>query len=509
MNEKKEWLSFRAKTIIVLVLVAIAVVVAIAFNVINATGFLYNGLTAVDVNGSKYTAADFNFYYMYSYSRYYDYMQSMVGEDSVAQFMPTNGTPFREQVINEETGETWYDNLKNMTIDNLKELTDLRDRAVAAGYTLSDEQKAQIESDISEMKTQAENTGLDFKTFLRYYYGNGMTEKILRRNLELYYMTQGYTADIYEGFTFTDEEVNAEYTENKDSYDYYSFYAAFIPASADTEREENETDEAYDARVQEAEESAKSAAKETADAIAAEATDLDSFISSAIEHNAQVSPYVAQGSDLTEEYRTWLSDSARANGDVDVFESTDSNQSGYYVFMFTERDDNNYNSVNAAYIEVSVDTPAREEDETDEAYEARVQEAQTSAETTANDINAAWQSGEYETFSALSEAFTGSFSTADTYSQAGRNDVSESFVDWLFSDERKDNDSTVIEGSSTYYVLIYLNEDEPLRTVLAQDALTSAATSEWSSAVGEGYTATEKYAMRYTGGIWYENISQN
>lgn len=486
MNETKKGLSFRTKTIIVVAVVAVLAVIAIVFSVLSASNYFYNGLTAVEVNGTKYTAADYNFFYMYSYNRYYEYIESMLGEDYVDRFMPTRGTSFKEQIVSEETGATWDDTFREMTLNNLAELTDIKDRAEAAGFEMPADYAARVDSDVANMALSATQYGLDFPTFLQYYYGTGMTEDIVRKNLELYYYTQAYTAEVYNGYTFTDAQLADEYEANRDSFDYYSF-SGFLVSS--------ETDD----------EAAMAAARDKADAIAAACHDEASLEAAAEELGTSVSPYTAQGSDLADVYRTWLSGD-RQVGDTEVFEST-TDSHGYYVFMFTGRDGNDYNSVNAGYFAVSVISPTREETDTDETYAAKEQEARATAEATAREISDNWNAGKYASLNEVRTSNNGKFSAGDSYTKAGRNDVGSVFAEWLFDKEHNGNDSDVLEGTSTYYVVIYLGEDMPVKDILADTSLRDKAGSEWSAGIGDGYTAVEKSGMKYTGGIWYERYS--
>lgn len=482
-TEEKQGLSFHTKSIIVTALVAVAVVIALAFTILTQSGYLYSGLAAVEVNGTKYSATDFNFYYMYSYNNYYSYLSEMLGEDSAASLMPTNGTSFRTQVVNEETGATWYDNFKDMTLDNLEELTDIRDRAAKEGFTLPEDYTARVESDIADMTSTAVTNGYSLAQFLTAYYGKGMTESVLRRNLELYYLSQAYTSAKIGEMTFTADELSAAYEAHKDEFDTYTFYGALVTA-------EDETEEAL------------AAAKAIAENLAEAHTEADLLLA-ALNNGVSASPYTAQGSNLAEQYATWLSDAGRAYGDTEIFET----DGGYYVFLYTGRDGNDYNTVNAAYVAVSVVAPEREETDTDETYGEKADAAAAEARATAEEINAAWQSGNYATLNELTAAFTGKVSAASTYDKAGRNDVGSVFTSWLFDESHEPNDSAVLDGTSASYVIIYLGEDVNLRVRLAQSALVEEATDAWSASVGEGYEAVEKAGMRFTGGIWYERVS--
>ena len=473
---------------IVGVLVALFIVVIVLLN----TNLLYTGTTSVTVGDYKFTNAEYQYYYTTAYNNFtyqYGSYASLLGLDTSADLdeqtvqsslftmlgleIPESLQPADE----EETAEfTWDDYFRETALQNMAQVTAIWDAAVKAGYTLSEEAAEEIDSTIASFETMATANNLrGADGYAAVIYGKGVTASLVRELLERAYIAEEYSADIYESFEYSADEINAYYDENADAFDAISFDYYLVEAekvevtetvtdeeTGEETEETNEevTDETMAEAKEEADsllEAAQSGALSFAEAVAetmgdeAEATEIKSLFGYS----------VTSGYGVMAE---WLLDSAREPGDMAVLENEGV---GYYVVCFNSRSDNSdYNGVAFRHILVNVE----DEDEDGEFSEEEIE----AAEQKIQEIRDEWISdGETEdAFAALANANsddTGSngsslYSTeGGLYEHVAKDQMVEPINDWIFDDARQSGDSEIIYVESSnytgYHLVYFVGED--------------------------------------------------
>ena len=477
---------------IVGVLVALFVVVIVLLN----TNLLYTGTTSVTVGDYKFTNAEYQYYYTTAYNNFtyqYGSYASLLGLDTSADLdeqtvqsslLTTLGLEIPESLQpadEEETAEfTWDDYFRETALQNMAQVTAIWDAAVKAGYTLSEEAAEEIDSTIASFETMATANNLrGADGYAAVIYGKGVTASLVRELLERAYIAEEYSADIYESFEYSADEINAYYDENADafdaiSFDYYLVEAETVevtetvtdegPGEGTEETNEEVTDETMaeakeeaDSLLEAAQSGAAQGALSFAEAVAktmgdeAEATEIKSLFGYS----------VTSGYGVMAE---WLLDSAREPGDMAVLENEGV---GYYVVCFNSRSDNSdYNGVAFRHILVNVE----DEDENGEFSEEEIE----AAEQKIQEIRDEWISdGETEdAFAALANANsddTGSngsslYSTeGGLYEHVAKDQMVEPINDWIFDDARQSGDSEIIYVESSnytgYHLVYFVGED--------------------------------------------------
>ena len=125
-REEKRHQEERAdrRTMALYTLVGVVVVIAAVVLLVWNSGILQRTLTAVEVDGVKYTAADVEFYYNSTYNQI---VNTYTSQYYTAPFDTSVST--KDQVYDEETGETWYDYLMGAALDSLTHDTALAKQA--------------------------------------------------------------------------------------------------------------------------------------------------------------------------------------------------------------------------------------------------------------------------------------------------------------------------------------------------------------------------------------------
>ena len=477
---------------IVGVLVALFVVVIVLLN----TNLLYTGTTSVTVGDYKFTNAEYQYYYTTAYNNFtyqYGSYASLLGLDTSADLdeqtvqsslftmlgleIPESLQPADE----EETAEfTWDDYFRETALQNMAQVTAIWDAAVKAGYTLSEEAAEEIDSTIASFETMATANNLrGADGYAAVIYGKGVTASLVRELLERAYIAEEYSADIYESFEYSADEINAYYDENADAFDAISFDYYLVEAEKVEVTEtvtDEETGEETEETNEEVTDETMAEAKEEADSLleaaqAGAAQDALSFAEAVAEtmgEEAEATEIKSLfGYSVTSGYGVmaeWLLDSAREPGDMAVLENEGV---GYYVVCFNSRSDNSdYNGVAFRHILVNVE----DEDEDGEFSEEEIE----AAEQKIQEIRDEWISdGETEdAFAALANANsddTGSngsslYSTeGGLYEHVAKDQMVEPINDWIFDDARQSGDSEIIYVESSnytgYHLVYFVGED--------------------------------------------------
>ena len=477
---------------IVGVLVALFVVVIVLLN----TNLLYTGTTSVTVGDYKFTNAEYQYYYTTAYNNFtyqYGSYASLLGLDTSADLdeqtvqsslLTTLGLEIPESLQpadEEETAEfTWDDYFRETALQNMAQVTAIWDAAVKAGYTLSEEAAEEINSTIASFETMATANNLrGADGYAAVIYGKGVTASLVRELLERAYIAEEYSADIYESFEYSADEINAYYDENADAFDAISFDYYLVEAEKVEVTEtvtDEETGEETEETNEEVTDETMAEAKEEADSLleaaqAGAAQDALSFAEAVAEtmgDEAEATEIKSLfGYSVTSGYGVmaeWLLDSAREPGDMAVLENEGV---GYYVVCFNSRSDNSdYNGVAFRHILVNVE----DEDEDGEFSEEEIE----AAEQKIQEIRDEWISdGETEdAFAALANANsddTGSngsslYSTeGGLYEPVAKDQMVEPINDWIFDDARQSGDSEIIYVESSnytgYHLVYFVGED--------------------------------------------------
>ncbi len=479
--------------------VVAAVVLAIVFVALFGSNLFYNGTTALDIGGSKYTVADFNYNYFSVYNSYYSSVVSSYGTDSsglAGLMLPSTGTSFREQAYFGSEDQTWADYLEDAAIERMKNVSMLCSEAEKEGYALPQEDIDSVDETIAQTRSTAVSGGYkDLQAYLVIMYGKGMTEKVFRENLLRDALAASYSQHKLDSFTFTADEIAAQYEENAATYDYYKYRLYSFSGAAVTDDEETEEDETMSA------EDATAKAKADADAFKAAVTDEQSYIDYAASLRSDDEDYdadeatlnEAQGASITQVVLDWLSDSSRKAGDVDVVKSPDdSSTTYYYVVYFLGRDNNRYNAA-SGYFALFAGEPSTEdgsepsEDSIREYREANAQEfldAYNAAPDPAKNI---------DLFTEEINDFADVISNSGNITTVGIYDVPDAMVDWLFDPARVEGDTTVIyDEDGGAYALYFSQFDGVYGDLMAEAELRSDTYTEWSDEATEPFNTVDR-----------------
>ncbi len=434
------------------VVVALCVVLCIVLTVFEM-GFTYRTLKAVDVDGTEYSVAEYNWLYTNSLYEVYNNLYQTYGE--LAAYFLNPQTPLDEQDYTDE--QTWADYIEEYTQNSVIELTALYNAGKEAGFELEQEVIDGIDAEWEDMKAIAAGSGYSANDYAELNYGRGVNEKVFKDMYTRYLYAMSYAEYVVENEEVSSDDIDAYYAEHADDFDSISYKSYFVSGTAE---EGEDADAAMEAAKAEAEE-VKEGSKEV---------------------TFTESNYVAK-SRVPETYSEWLLDEARTAGDIEVFES----ETGYYVIEFVEENDIHYNTVDVRHILV---TPT---EETEDAKAAALVAAETYMQE--------WKDlgGTEEAFGEVAKEHSndGSASVGGLYENVYKGQMVAEFEDWCFDSERKTGDCEIIETTYGYHVMYFVGEAEEYYDYAVDNVIRNVRYNDFMDSIVEGLEPAELMGYRF------------
>lgn len=484
-KRKKQESKTKRTNAVQISIIAVVLLLIVAVFVVNSNLF-YTGVSALDIGGTSYTTAQFNYFYNSAYlsfmTEYGDYA-SMFGLDT--------SKPLSSQQYTEEM--TWADYFEQSALDTMKQLTFINDEAKKAGFELSQESKDQVAASIEELKSAYAVYGYNsLDHYLTSNYGKGASVEMVEELVTMSAVASEYSQSVVDGYEYSESELEDYYTENKDTYDFITYRQFFFSGAADDEAGIDE-------------ETAMADAKDKAEAMAKAATSEETFSDLAYENAAEESKesyedseatlYTNQGQNLNSSFSEWLLDSGRVAGDCEAIEASN----GYYVIMYVERTDNHYNTRSVRHILIKA--------EADEEG-LFTDEAKAEALAGAEELYAEWQDGDAteDSFAALADEHSddgGSNTVGGLYENIYKNQMVEEFNDFCFDEGRQYGDSGIVYGEASnsyagYHIMFYVGKGELYSSYIAKSAKQNEDYGAWLEAGLENYEPVTKFAFRFS-----------
>ena len=489
-----------------LIVGAVLLVVAVLLGIFITSGALARTVPALRVNDQTYSAAQVSYYYaneywqiVNTYGTYASYF-GYSGLDVNAGIATLGDQPY----TNGDEYATWKDYFLASAENTIRTYQALNDYAVQQGIALDAEDEAAVDASLDSLEQNVKNGG--YKSLDLYFeaaFGNGVNRSIAREILLRQTLAQKAYEHASDGFSaqYSDEELSEYYDSLEGERDNYNFWYYLLSAEtvdSEPDAEGNVTSEVTDETLTAAQEKAQAIVEAfrsdegTADLQAR----FDAAITTQVADAACNARENAAASGLNSDYKEWITDAARKQGDIGIIPN--SSGTGYYILVYGSHDDNHYPTVTIRDILINVVT-AEDGTYTEQALE----EARVKAEG----VYTQWKNGEAteESFAALAEEFSDDTSTA---SEGGlveniyKGQMPDGVDDFCFG-ERKAGDAEVVEsltaGYAGYHVLYYVGEGELYSNYLSRTELAGQDTEEWFNALLEGYAASRLSGLRYVG----------
>ena len=437
------------------IVVALCVVLCIVLSVFEM-GFTYRTLKAVEVEGTEYSVAEYNWLYTNSLYEVYADLYNSYGE--LAAYFLNPQQPLDEQEYSEE--ETWHDYIKSYTESTFETMTALYNEAVANGYEMPQEQYDAINAEWEAVEATAKASGYSANSYAEMNYGRGVNEKVFKSIMERYYYAFSYAKDVRDNEEVSSSDIDARYEENAADFDRVSYRYYYIDATPVDDE-----------------------AKEVA--LADAKAEAEEILNGTKEVELTENRYSVKAN-LNPLYADWLFDAARVSGDKEIFES----ENAVYVVEFVEKNDIHYNTVDVRHILVA---PSNTEDE------AAWQEALAKAE----EYKAEWEEmgATEENFAEVAAKYSadGNAAQGGIYENVFKGQMVAEFEDWCFDEARKAGDSGIVKTSYGYHIMYFVGEAEEFYSYVIGETVKDERYSEYVEALVEGVEANELAGAKFGG----------
>jgi parvulin-like peptidyl-prolyl isomerase len=462
LEEQKKNRKLRSRYILIGVVILLMVALVVFVN----SKLFTDGLPALKVGDDKFSVADVN----YEYRK--NYMQFTQNYGSYLSIFFDTEQPLNEQECTLDPDcATWDDYFKKMAETNLVQSAALYKAAQAAGVTLSDEDRAEIDSTMSTYAMYSTYYGYsNLSGYLAAMYGAGNNETTVRRNMEREMVIDRYLKDLYDAGEYTDAEKDAYYDEHADALDKVRFMYAYL------------SDEDAQTKAQEI-----VAKAENADEEAFRAAVLEVTGSEASETSYSVSSFLSQYEEVSSR-----DDIVPGKTFVSAAEA------GAYAVRITGIDDNRYNTVSVRHILIK----AQDADEDGEISDKELEVAYNAIKA----VEEEWLSGEateesFATLATLRSEDEGSVENGGLYEGIYKGQMVSAFDEFCFAGHKK-GDTDIVLGSSGaytgYHLIYFVGEDSELYSrTLAEEELRSEAYNTALSQLTDGLEGKRTWMWRY------------
>ena len=454
------------------VIVTLILVAAVVFLGMVSTGFFQKHTVAAVVNGHKLTPVMFNYFYSNAYVNLQDAMQFDTEK------------PLREQ---EAYGMNLEDYVLDYAVDSATNIYAIYDDAIANGFALNEEEMKNIDSELDMMDLYAQIYGFtDGASMLVSQYGPGADKESYREYLLVSQTASAYANSIQEGFTYTEEDLNAYYAEHVDEFNFATFRQFSVTP---------------DTLQVEADEAGLAACKEAADIVAAAAEQgeeafLDAVVS--VMPEERLADYDADATTLrtsvsytnfAEVYSEWMSDEARKEGDVATFDNGDF---GQIVLYYISRSDSDYMLPNVRHILISA---------ADTSDAAAMAEAKAEAEMVLETYLAGEQTE--EAFAALAKEHSDdNGEEGGLYENITIGTMVEAFENWCYDSNRQVGDTGIVETEYGYHVMYFPGYGRSNRDYTIENKLRYEDYTTWYDAlIVNNENSFNESARRYVMGL--------
>ncbi len=501
----KEAAAKKRNTILGAILGVVVVVLVAALLVWNS-GLIPRHTTALEVNGHKYSVADMDFFYrQYVNSAYQqeqsmiDFYQQQLGQEMSHSFDPTQD--LTTQYVDEEKTQSYHEFFLEQTKDQVVQITALVDAAKAEGFTPDEETQETMDHLLSELDEDLrENNFSGRDAYFRVYFGRSVNSKVYEKNMKLSILANSYDAATRASLTeYTDDDLKAYYNENSALYNSYDYdYAYFDGQPVKETDDDGNTIEPTDEQKTEA----MAAAKEKAEGLinAMKATPAEGENAPVFSNAAAVyglsdtsRPRVLGTTVQNTVYGEWLMDSARKDGDIELFESEGN---GYYVIQFHDAYFYDEPTVDVRHILAK----AEMDEGAEEPTQAQMDAAHDEAEELMKQFNAmAPDEKTAEAFGELAEEHSDDgrnddgtlYTKGGLYENIHKGDMVENFNNWIFDASRKEGDVGLVENAGPGYfgwhVIYFQATREPEWLTKVRTDKSNTDLTAWSESVVEGY----------------------
>jgi len=197
------------KFITIAIIVVVVLAICIAIVVIFKSPAFFRNTTALEIEGEKYSIAEYNYFYNAQKNNY----ESMFG-DQLNEYMTS-------------------DDIKRVTLDEMKRVTMYHKAGIEAGLTLTEDDALYVDTLMNNYKSYSMIGKVSLDNYLQQMFGKGVNEEVLRKRIEAEQIVDKFMEWKYDSFEYTDDEIASLYNNDEDDNINYRIFTFSVSANAE------------------------------------------------------------------------------------------------------------------------------------------------------------------------------------------------------------------------------------------------------------------------------------
>ncbi len=428
-EERDERLKRNAGIVFVITAVLIVFIVA-AFSFFLDTGMDKSFRSPVTIHGKDIPSDEFSFMYHFE-----------LLSEGVDLFAASTESMLASPYPDDDSFPTYRDYFRYLTAQDLQKMEILYDDATAKGYAIETSHYDRANAYVDWLKSKATELGVPLDTYIKGVFGVQVDEQCIIRVLAIKYFTDDYAQDekLVE-LSASDEQAEEAYAESRNIYDVVNYKILRIT---------------YEQRDQAFVDTANLHAQQIIDAMERDPSKFEKeaakyfpkgAASNTLEQEDSTLVPDARYDDFTHsEFREWLFDDERKDGDATIIPDED----GFPIILVFVSRHRMTSPMRSCYI-MKISSQTKEDQTPD------LSGTQALAQKIYDYINDSDSCAEIE------NVFNDNVLSGQLEIQQDDNIYYEKFsstlAGWIFSDDRKFQDKTLIEEDGIFYVIFYISE---------------------------------------------------
>lgn len=517
--EKKVAARSVVKKVIAVIVIA-AIALGCVTGILNYCGVLQKAVQVGYVGNEKISYAEYLYYYSRAYNQlsynaqYYKYYGYDYGYDT--SLAPQDQT----KTTKDEDGNeiTWVEYLHDQAVKTAQMYLAFYQEAKEAGTKLTEADLAEVDKQIEDLREEAstanqssnssssddenQRAGYSLNAYLRKAYGNGVTERFLKKQLKMESLVKKFYNDKSDEFEkgYTEDEVKKVFDESPDSYQFVTL-RLFQFKNESLKQNDGESDDDLKKRQSESDAKTKANANEMFDGVTDEKSfvtlatkynttedydaDSSTLIKAALKSQSQFNSSATYLESMNSDLATWAFEGSTKAGDKKLIE--DSDNGAYYVALMVNPK-HDVNTVTVRHILfLTQDSKTGKALSDDEIQKAKDKASETLAK---------WKAGEatedsFATFATDLTEDTGSSSNGGLYENVVPGQMTGAFDKWIFDDSRKAGDTDIVESEYGYHIIYFVSKNG----TYADSAIRSSLASEDLEKFSDEILESDKYVI--------------
>lgn len=492
----------KGKKIAIAVVLVVALVAGIGAFAINNSGVLERGKTAFYVGDVEVKAPEYGYYYNSIFSNFFNYSYQYdtyygAGMGKLYTGYDYTVSPDAQAYDGEIEGvekPMYTDYFEQSAKDSIKYVKASVKYAQENGIELDESDLASVDEAINSLTKAATDSGIPVSTYLRTYYGKGMSLKLARKIVEEQTLaTKVQTVKTEEfGDAYTDKEIEDVYNKDLTAYGVVSLRLYEVVADTVEVPAEKEGEEA----TKEVTKETMAAAKTKAESFASKVSDGDSFKATAAEFEKlaknekweemktddsktlleDITYGTVQGESTDKDFLKWAFDKNTAVGSTFI---TENEGVGYSVFMMVAPVHKAADELTYDVRHILIEFPKEKAEEKEEVEVELLDPSEYNVTVDIDvDLENTGDKALYKEAQAILEDYLAGDMTEDAFSELAKKhsadsnaseggiyeDVTEGYMvaefeDWALEKGRKYGDVGIVETQYGYHIMYFIGTE--------------------------------------------------